>query len=199
MLFGFLKMLPGFNNILCRIPIDAFRLCIYLACHLRKRFMLLFRLAGFNEDCTLFQNLFGCRFCQFEPNSYLDPWRLGLETLSLFGLQAGSVGLFRTSWWAKGALLEFTLSPKATTQGPWKNQPLTTRNEQKKEASRSSVSPIKEKIYIWTSHLPVVRVYFGKAIGRVGIVWPNLVGRGTIPAGPVTLSQPNFEGCLTIG
>ena len=39
------NMLPGLSNVLCRLPIDALMLCIYLACRLRKRFIVLFRLA----------------------------------------------------------------------------------------------------------------------------------------------------------
>ena len=52
-------MLPGFNNILSRLPIDAIRPCIYLACCLRKRLIFLFRLAtdwllaAIIKDCTL--------------------------------------------------------------------------------------------------------------------------------------------------
>ena len=69
------------NNILCRLPINAFRPCIYLACHLRKRFIVLFRLATgwlidwhYYEDCTLPELSLGVGSAKFEPNSYLDPW-----------------------------------------------------------------------------------------------------------------------------
>ena len=65
----------------------------------------------------------------------------------------------------KRALLEFTLSPKATTPGPWKNQPLTTLIEQKKEASRSSVSPVKRKYIFGTSHLPVIVSILERQLG----------------------------------
>ena len=124
-------------------------------------------------DCALPEVSFGDSSAKFEPNSYLDPWRLGLETLSLFGLQAGSVGLFRTSWWAKGALLEFILSPKATTPGPWKNQHLATQIQQKKEASRSPVSPLRA-INIWNFLFTCSSCLFWKGNWEVGIVWPNI-------------------------
>ena len=98
----------------------------------------------------------------------------------------------------KRALLEFTLSPKATTPGPWKNQPLATRIEQKKEASRSPVSPLRE-INIWNFLFTCSSCLFWKGNWEVGIVWPNLVGRGTIPAGPSNHGSSKFVGELTIG
>ena len=67
----------------------------YLHATLEFGYILVFRLThrlatGTKEDCTLFQTSLWVCSAKYESNSYLDPWRVGLETLTLFGLQAGS-------------------------------------------------------------------------------------------------------------
>ena len=42
-------------------------------------------LAGFIEDCILPELSLGDGSAKFEPNSYLDPWQLGLVTLFSVG------------------------------------------------------------------------------------------------------------------
>ena len=95
-------------------------LCIYLACHHRKRFIVLFRLAHWVaiEDCTLFQTSLWVSVCHIRAKQLPGPLAIGSCDPLLFGLQAGSQACARTSWWAKGAHLECTLGCKATTPGP---------------------------------------------------------------------------------
>ena len=57
---------------------------------LETGYILMFRLAhwllaGFIEDCTLPELSLGDGSAKFEPNSYLDPWQLGLVTLFSLG------------------------------------------------------------------------------------------------------------------
>ena len=143
-------MLPGSSNVLCRLPIDALMLCIYLACRLRKRLIFLFRLATIGywlaiiEDCTLPEVSLGVSSAKFEPNSYLDPWRLGLETHPLWATSR-LPDLHRTSWRAKGPGLEFILGCKATTPGPLEPTNLSHRGRAEEEASQSSI--LRENIF----------------------------------------------------
>ena len=54
---------------------------IYLRATLDLGYILMFRLAdllALSRTAPYSRPLFGCRFCQFEPNSYLDPWQSGL-------------------------------------------------------------------------------------------------------------------------
>ena len=133
-------MLPGFNNILSSLPIDAILPCIYLACHLRKRIIVLFRLAhrlahwllaDFIEDCTLPELSLGDGSAKFEPNSYLDPWQLGLLTLFSVGYKQAPRPV-QDLLAGKGALHEFSLSHKATTL-----EPLEEPTSQRRGSSRT--------------------------------------------------------------
>ena len=146
-------MLPGSYNILCSFPIDAIRPCIYLACYLRKRLIVLFRLAHwplidwhYYEDCTLSRTLFGCRFCQVRAKQLPGPLAIGFrDSLSLWATSSGSSEYVQDLLAGKGALHEFTLSRKATTLGPVEQPASHDTDRVEPEASRSSVSSIKRK------------------------------------------------------
>ena len=159
-------------NILCRYL--SMLLChVYiLACHHRKRFIVLFRLAHW-----LLALKWTARYSRpslwvsvLPSTSQTATWTPGnwvCRPSSLWATSSGSPKPVQELLAGKGAHLEFSLSRKATTLGPWKNQPLTMRIEQKKEASRSSVSPFKEKINIWNFSFTCIVSIFGKAIGRL--------------------------------
>ena len=134
-------MLPGLNNILSRLPINAFRLCIYLACHLRKRFIHLFRLAtGWLLSRTApFQSFSGVGSAKSSQTATWTPGNRSRDSLSLWAtsrlcrpvqdLLAG-----------KGAHLEFYLICKATTLGPLEQPTSHDADRAEPEASQSSVS-----------------------------------------------------------
>ena len=157
--------------------------CIYLACRLRKRLIILFRLthrlALATEDCTLFQTSLWVCSAKYESNSYLDPWRVGLETHPLWAasrlpdlqdLLAGKRGLDLSSpWVARQQPLDLWNQPTSLIVG-------------RAEVSRSSVSPIKRKYMFETLFTCIVFIFERPLRG-----WPRLAGRGTIPVGPVTL------------
>ena len=64
---------------------------------------------------------------------------------SLWATSSGSVRPVQDLLVGKGALLEFTLGCKATTLGPWKNQPLTTQIKQNQELHDCLSLPFKRK------------------------------------------------------
>ena len=144
-------------------------------------FRLAHRLAtGAKEDCTLFQTFsLGVCSAKYESNSYLDPWRVGLETHPLWAasrlpdlqdLLAGKRGLALSSpWVARQQPLDL-----------WNNQPLTSWVEQKYRDRRSL--QLRENIYLQILFTCVVSI-FERPLGG----WPRLAGRGTIPVSPVTL------------
>ena len=88
------NMLPGFSNVLCTLPIDAFMLCIYLACRLRKRFIVLFRLAiGYwlaLSRTAPFQSSLWVSVLPNRAKQLPGPLAIGSCDPLLFGLQAGS-------------------------------------------------------------------------------------------------------------
>ena len=110
-------MLPGSNNILCRSPIDALRPCIYLVCHLRKRFIVLFRLAtGWLLLRTApFQN-FRVSVLPNRAKQLPGPLAIGSCDPLLFGLQAGSKACSGPLGRQRGPQ-EFSLSHKG--DNPW--------------------------------------------------------------------------------
>ena len=140
-------MLPGFNNILCSLPIDALRLCIYLACHLRKRFILLFRLAtGWLLSRTApFQNFLGVGSAKSSQTATWTPGNWVCRPSSLWATSIGASRPVQDLLAGKGAHLEFSLSRKVTTLGLWNNQPLTTRIEQNQKHRDRLSLPIKRK------------------------------------------------------
>ena len=148
----------------------------------------MFRLAHWlalaTEDCTLFQTFsLGVCSARFEPNSYLDPWRLGLEALSLFGLQTGSQTCSGPLGRQKGPQ-EFTLGCKATTPGLFgTNQPLTSLVEQKKNQLDLCLFHLREKYIFGIILFTCSASIFERPLRG----WPRLTDRGTIPVGPVTL------------
>ena len=154
MAFIYLKYALGFR--ICCLPYImlwllkySVRIDIISRAILETFFILVFRLAdllALSRTAPYSRLLFGCWFCQFEPNSYLDPWQLGLVPLF-------SLGYKHRRFPACAEPLDGQRGPPSVlseSQGDnpwtlWNNQPLTTRIEQKKEASRSSVSPFKRK------------------------------------------------------
>ena len=130
-----------------QIPIDAIMLCIYLACHHRKRFIVLFRLADWLalSWTAPFQRYL---WVTVLPNSsQTATWTPGNWVLWPSSLWATSrlPGLFRTSWRAKGPSLEFSLSHKGDNPGPLEQPTSHIADRAEEEASRSSVSSIKRK------------------------------------------------------
>ena len=159
------------------IPIDALRLCIYLACYLRKRLISLFRLAHWrllSRTAPYSRLSLGVCSVALELSSYLDPWQLGLVTLFSIGLQAGSQAC-RTSWRAKGPPGDLL---RLQGSNPWTLEQPTSCDEDRAEASRRLSLPNKENKYCGL--LFYLYRLFGKALGG----WLRLVDQGTILVGP---------------
>ena len=138
----------------------------------------MFRLAhwlAIIEDCTLFQTLFGCRFCHIRAKQLPGPLAIGSCDPLLCGLQAGSQAC-RTSWRAKGPPGDLL---RLQGSNPWTLEQPTSRDEDRAEASRRLSLPLRENIY-FRSFIYLWYRLFGKALRG----WLRLVGRGTIPASP---------------
>ena len=160
--------------------------CLYLACHLRKGLIALFRLAdllALSRTAPYSRLLFGCRFCLIRAKQLPGPLAIGSVDPFLFGLQAGSQTCSGPLGGQRGPQ-EFPLSHKVTTLDLWNNQPLMSQIEQNQKPLRSSVSPIlRENIY-----LQFLFTCISSILKRQMGGWPRLVGRGTIPAGPRELT-----------
>ena len=72
----------------CADTYRCFMLCIYLACHLRKRFIVLFRLAdrlALSRTAPYSRGIFGWRFCHIRAKQLPGPLAIGFRgSLSLW-------------------------------------------------------------------------------------------------------------------
>ena len=117
--------------------------CIYLACHHRKRFIVLFRLAhwllALKRTAPYSRLLFGCRFCLIRAKQLPGPLAIGSRDSPSLGYKQAPRPV-QDLLAGKGAHLEFSLSRKVTTLGPLEQPTSHDADLAEPEASRSSVS-----------------------------------------------------------